>query len=208
LSVNGLYYPLYFVALARFHRIFLGVVFNQELTKRHGRGIYDMKKLIFLSLLSIFFISAQADTITWDWTWTQVAGEYPINGATPDTGSGTLITSTINGVGHYNVLNATGTFAGTTINGGDGLLGSTTIFGILALDGANGDEYSIGHQSDSFVASDGNAAFNGGNPNESGVFTLQQEMSPVPEPSTWAGISAAMLGMVYFAKRRLMPAPK
>ncbi len=34
---------------------------------------------------------------------------------------------------------------------------------------------------------------------------MQVDLSPVPEPTEWAAVSVAMLGLVYVAKRRLAP---
>ena len=34
---------------------------------------------------------------------------------------------------------------------------------------------------------------------------VNADLSPVPEPSEWAAVSVAMLGLVYVAKRRLAP---
>ena len=34
---------------------------------------------------------------------------------------------------------------------------------------------------------------------------MKVDLSPVPEPSEWAAVSVAMLGLVYVAKRRLAP---
>ena len=37
------------------------------------------------------------------------------------------------------------------------------------------------------------------------AMTVNADLSPVPEPSEWAAVSVAMLGLVYVAKRRLAP---
>ncbi len=38
-----------------------------------------------------------------------------------------------------------------------------------------------------------------------GYMQINADLSPVPEPSEWAAVSVAMLGLVYVAKRRLAP---
>ena len=149
--------------------------------------------------------SACQGAAIWDWTWT----------STTITGSGTLTTAEYDvAQSGWHITAITGSMAGT-IQGQD-------FSGPVSLDNAflaswqygSSDAVNIGAAT-LYVFLNATPSTMVGNPDGGfisapshfvdGTFTAT-DLSPVPEPSEWAAISFALLGVVWMAKRRFAPA--
>ena len=179
--------------------------------------------VIFDSLTGPDTTSASLGYYTWSQSFDVPAGNYTLSSVLLGMGDNGIFFGPVSGSGFYvqlwtTVSGAPGTEVGP-LSGSDNpyLAGSYTYTGSYSLTGGTSYYIKAGVTGNSEFAWLGGPIVSGSSTygNSNGSYSLSEgeqlkmevnaDLSPVPEPTEWAAVSLAVLGLVYVAKRRLAP---